>query len=355
MTALDRESVNKILDETYLQVERYSEIFQFDNIETVYIGGGTPTCISVDQLDDFLFRLASLLPANLSEFTIEVNPETVDKSLAGLLQSSAVTRVSMGIQSFDEKFLNILGRSCSVKSIYDSLEIFKNLASKDLSLDIISSIPGQKPHEAVADLEKALIFEPEHVSLYYLTIEENTRLGKKYSPEDQNEYCWLKSCDYLSSKNYTHYEISNFAKNGKKCQHNLNYWRMIPYMGCGMSAVSTLIFNNEVRRITNTDNVNLYLEGKDKNWNSETEVIDKKDFLTETLMMGLRTDEGVDLDMIKKRFNIDLAAALDPLFLKWEKRRYTEIEGNRFILTRKGRFFHSSIMVDMMSLVENLK
>ncbi|MDX9801982.1 MAG: hypothetical protein RBT69_11675, partial [Spirochaetia bacterium] len=209
--------------------------------------------------------------------------------------------------------------------------------------------------EAVADVKKTLEFTPDHVSLYYLTLEKNTPLYETYTEEQQDENCWVEAADYLYASGYNHYEISNFAKPGHESLHNMNYWRMEPYIGCGMSAVST-IYNDKKTgyRLTSSSVPENYLKGAENLWGMKEEKLSRFELFTEILMMGLRTSEGIDLEKNNKFFDINIRELLLPVINLWEKKGYISNNNKNLALNRKGRFFHNSFMIDILGFLDKV-
>ncbi len=343
-----------ITDSTAEQLKFFSGKYCLDNIETVYIGGGTPTALPLSLLEKLILTVSDVLKKEISEFSIEVNPETVNKDLITFFRDTPLTRISTGIQSFNDVFLNILGRKSSFKTGTEALNLLK-ITDLDINIDLISSIPGQKIDDCINDLKTALSFDPDHISLYNLTIEENTPIADIYSSKDIDDEVWIQSSGFLSEYGYDHYEISNFSKSGKKCLHNLNYWRMEPYIGCGPTAVSTMFSNDSAFRLKNCSDFNLFLERGKNNWNISEENISDDDFLIETLMMGFRTSEGICREKIRNIFGFDLYGIIPETIIKWINREMLIKTEKNLVLSEKGRLFHSSFIIDIMNELENRK
>lgn len=271
-----------------------------------------------------------------------------------MIKNSPLTRLSTGIQSFDDKFLKILGRNC--KSYVSRKAVEKLLSTgRILNLDLISSIPDQKINDSINDIKTALTYNPQHISLYNLTLEENTPISGIFTQKDIDDDVWIESSEYLKESGYSHYEISNFALPGYKCTHNMNYWKMKSYIGCGPSAVSTSFENNIPYRINNTSNISLFLEGKERDWNIKKEKIEKSDFFIETLMMGFRTADGIDKENINRIFGADIDGIIPETVLKWKNKGLLLKKTGSLALTEKGRLFHNSFLIDIMNELENRK
>ncbi|MCL2705362.1 MAG: radical SAM family heme chaperone HemW [Spirochaetaceae bacterium] len=346
--------IDNILKETVNQIIYFNTQFNINTLKTIYIGGGTPSTIGEEKLEKMIKTVVSMYDKNPEEFSIEINPETVNCDLLKMLNDLPVTRISLGVQSFNKKMVNTLGRNATIEAVYNALELLKKYSDKKLSIDLISSIPGQTVDEALSDLITALSFKPEHISLYYLTIEEGTELYKKFTEKDQDERCWIEACESLAASGYDHYEISNFCIPGNECLHNNNYWKIEPYIGCGLSAVSTYCSNGSFYRISVTDDPDIFIKGEKTSWGMEKEIIKNHDFLIELLMMGLRTKKGIDLKEIGSFFNIDLMKALEPVISKWDKKGFITLNDHVLALNKKGRYFHTSFMIDIMDFIDKI-
>ncbi len=347
--------ISSLLAETVKQLDYFNSVYDIAGVKTIYIGGGTPSFLKPKILSDFIANILKRYDSLPEEFTVETNPETVTEEYIAVLNDLPVTRISVGIQSFNQELLTRLGRNCRAASNFKALDLLRNLDNKSISLDIISSIPGQSVNSSLEDAKTAISFDPVHISLYNLTLEKNTLLADRYTEKEQDENCWVESAEYLSANGYNHYEISNFALPGNECKHNMNYWRMYPYIGCGLTAVSTVYENGYGLRYTNTSNPALFLKSIDNLWDLKKERIDKYDLLVEILMMAFRTEEGISVNDIDKSFAIDIGKILSSVTDKWYKNGFLEISGGRISLNRRGRFFHNSFMLDILSYFDKVK
>ncbi len=270
---------------------------------TVYIGGGTPTILSERLLERLLeIILENIDTEKIKEITIEANPGTLNKEKVRISKEYNVTRLSLGIQSMNEDELNLLGRSHSVKENLTAMEMVKN-SGIALAIDLIYGIPGQKIDDWKHSLKNIIAFSPEHVSTYELTITEGTELhrmassGKISKPdEDTIINMYYLGIDFLENHGFLHYEISNFAMEGHKCLHNINYWRYGEYTGIGAGAHS---FHNN-KRIENIPDVRRYINSL-KNGKRPPEIINHLnniDRLMEYIMLGMRMMEGIKISAI---------------------------------------------------------
>ena len=267
--------------------------------DTLYIGGGSPSLLNREGLEGLLKALAPLNLSKLSEFTLEANPEDVSEEQADLWAGAGVTRLSLGLQSLDERWLgDVLGRGHSVEQSRRAAEILKK-RPYDLSLDMIYALPSQQPEDWGTDLLRAAELEPDHISTYSLTVEPGTPLARsideKYlpppPPQEKVADMFLISRQALEGKGFYRYEVSNFARPGHESRHNLKYWRREPYLGLGPAAHS---FDGQ-KRWGNLPSVRQWLSALASGAAPRAfmEVIDEKAARLETVMLGLRLPEGL--------------------------------------------------------------
>lgn len=270
---------------------------------TVYLGGGTPTILPREVLFELVRELAVLQRGEASrerpdspgelEFTLEANPGTVDAELLEELASAGVTRISLGVQSFTPSLREVLGRRVTQEEITGALALMKRSGWRNWNLDLVFGIPGQSWREAAADLAAAINAEPTHISLYDLTytpsyttyVEALMGLSVQGAADFAERY-YARAVAMLESAGYERYEVSNFARPGYECRHNLGYWHGEDFLGVGASAVSTV----EGVRWTNPRTVAGYLAGEAP----RVEKLSDDTRLWERAMLGLRTREGVD-------------------------------------------------------------
>jgi oxygen-independent coproporphyrinogen-3 oxidase len=317
-----------------------------ESLKTVYIGGGTPSLLSVECFT----RLSRCLLDNFSlddsaEISVEANPGTITESKINGMLSTGVNRLSVGVQSFNDIELQALGRIHTSKDSLRSLELIKRAGADNFSIDLIYGIPGQTMESWRASISKALEFSPAHISTYELTPEENTPLyrliesGKIKMPDEElvlEMYNYI--IDFLTGCGYEHYEISNFALPAFKCVHNLNYWNRGEYIGAGAGAHS---FVSGVRSM-NTKDIRNYVENLNQGKLAETwfAKVTNEDALKELIFLGLRKTEGINT-MKAAKLGLRLSAAGKGLI----DEGYLEIENNHLRLTRKGIVISNTIIV----------
>lgn len=281
---------------------------EINEIETIYIGGGTPSMLDISQFS----RLISFIPysGDIKEFTIEVNPEDVSIEKLEAWSSLGVNRISMGVQSFNDFELSFVGRSHNSWKAVEAYELIKDYI-QNISIDLIIALPGQTLESLHKNLDMTLALSPAHVSVYILGYEKGTRLwamlksGKLQSTDDETiEKMYQLVCSKLKEGGYDHYEISNFALPGSRALHNSNYWKGKPYLGLGPGAHS--LDSSGLRRV-NPPNIKLWLERIEQN---ERAYIEDKETdiekINDLIMIRLRTKEGLSLSDIPPVYLVTL-------------------------------------------------
>ena len=293
----DKKYINDYLNnlEQEIKVRYKSEI-----VNTIFIGGGTPSSLD----DEEMIRLMNIIEIfklnDNYEFTVECNIESITENKLKIMKKYGVNRISIGVESFDNSIIKLLGRNHTKKDVYNKMEIVKRYFS-NINIDLIYAAYDDI-NILKSDIDCFLELDIPHISTYSLIIEDNTMLkinGMKNIDEDIDYEMYKYIEDALEKNNYIHYEISNYAKNGYQSKHNLVYWNNEEYYGFGLS--STSYINNE--RITNTKNLRKYLNGE----YLDTSVYEDKDIRMENeIMLGLRKLDGIDLDRFKEKFNVSL-------------------------------------------------
>jgi len=289
------------LIESYLHaLHQELQTIEHHQINTIYIGGGTPSALNCDQLET-LFELLKPFSDAVEEYTIEMNPESLTKEKAELCQRYGINRVSFGVQSFDSDELKLLNRHHDVQMIQAGLDILHAVNIHNLSIDLIYGLPNQSLETWKANLEQALTLKVQHISLYALTIEENSLFGRQkvvgVAPELEEDM-YFYALERLREAGFNRYEISNFTQD-KPSKHNLHYWRMSQYKGVGPGAVS---YVNHIR-IENTANLMDYAAGK---FHKTITPLSPSDEQFEMIMMSLRTEAGLSRQEYFTRFHQDV-------------------------------------------------
>ena len=316
--------------------------------DTLFTGGGTPSSMTEKQLDLLFSGIYGIIPRNkFSEITIEANPETINEKKARVLAAN-VTRASMGAQSFNDKLLNALGRIHDSKTIFKAIKLLQEQGIKNINLDLMYGLPGQKVPDALEDIKKAAGAGVEHISFYMLTIYGDTPFAEKYKGgaglpgDDEIEEMYLKGVELLEAGGFKQYEISNFAKPGMECRHNLNYWNLGKYMGIGAAASS---FSGN-RRYTNIKSMEGYIkrikQGSDPADISEEFTRDNE--LKEFIMLKLRTTAGLDFGEFKERFNFDFKQKYSNIIDKFRPTGLIQGTASGIRLSGKGFLVSNNII-----------
>jgi oxygen-independent coproporphyrinogen-3 oxidase len=303
-------------------------------VETIFLGGGTPTYTALPEL----LRLLRALPRT-RELTVEANPETVTPELARELRDSGVNRVSLGAQTFQPHLLRVLERRAGPTDVERAFGRLREIGFDNLSLDLIYGIPGQTPEQLAADLEHAIALGPDHVSAYELEAKPGTRFTIAHGAElerqaERMEDYFERVVATLTRAGYRWYETANFCRDGKRAEHNLAYWLGRDYLGLGLGAVSTL--GDERRR--NTPKLGRYLRG---HYDREIEVLDEETRARERVMLGLRLDEPLPLNGLRRALDSDGLARAQRLGLAVDG-------GQALALTRRGRFLGGAVTAEIL-------
>lgn len=335
--------------DAYLQaLIREFRSYDITELRTLYIGGGTPTSISAVQLDYLLTELSRDLNLNtLEEFTIEANPGDLTVDKIEVLQKSAVNRVSLGVQTFNDKHLKRIGRSHNDAQIYSTIDALKTAGFQNISIDLIYALPGQTMDDVRSNVAKALSLNIPHLSLYSLILEHHTvfmnkmRRGKLHLPTEDLE---AEMFEYIISEmernGFEHYEISNFTKPGFESRHNLMYWDNVEYYGVGAGASGYL----DGIRYRNRGPIQHYLKGvSEGNARLSEEVLSKNEMMEEELFLGLRKKEGVSIGKFEQKFGTSFEKRYGQIVQELQSDGLLK-ENNGFIqMTKKGLFLGDTV------------
>lgn len=284
-------------------------------LQTIFFGGGTPSLLPVSQLEIIFNVLEKYLGiASNAEISIEIDPGTFDKMQLREYKNLGINRVSLGVQTFDTKLLEVCGRTHNLQDIFTAINLIKQANFTNFSLDLITGLPYQTIEHCQHSLETAISIAPTHLSCYDLVLEAVTAFGKKYQPESYplptdkiSSQMYRLTQQMLTNHGYQHYEISNYAQSQSyQCRHNRVYWENQPYYGFGMSAASYV--NNQ--RFNRPRTRNTYYDWVKKGAIIDVPYLTANDRLLETLMLGLRLVEGVNLSSIAQHFGTHIEASI---------------------------------------------
>jgi oxygen-independent coproporphyrinogen-3 oxidase len=304
-------------------------------VETIFLGGGTPTYTALPEL---LRLLRALPPAR--ELTVEANPETVAAELAHELYGAGVNRVSLGAQTFQPELLDVLERRATPDEVERAFRRLRDAGFDNLSRDLIYGIPGQTPTQLADDLARAIALGPDHISAYELEAKPGTRFTIAHGAElerqaERMEDYFERVVAVLTNVGYRWYETANFCRDGKRAEHNLAYWLGRDYLGLGLGAVSTL--GDERRR--NTPKLGRYVQGL---YDREIELLDDDTKARERVMLGLRLDEPLAVDGLRRALDADGLARVQKLGLAVDA-------GQTLALTRRGRFLGGAVTAEIVA------
>ncbi len=307
--------------------------------ETIFFGGGTPTALTTEQLDLLLRGFAARLDlSSLREWTVEANPGSVSEKKARLLRELGVNRLSLGVQSFDDGLLQLLGREHSAAQAEASFHLLRRSGFENLNVDLMFGLPGQTLAQWETTLRRALALEPDHVSAYCLTYEEDTEFFLRHArgefrtdPEADADFFTLAG-ELLGAGGFEQYEVSNYARPGFESVHNRAYWSGANYLGLGPSAVSTV----GLRRWQNVSDYRAYMEhiGRGETASTGDEILTPQMKRAEAIALSLRTNQGVPAEWVDDRPNEVQEFVRLGLMLATSE---------RYVLTRAGRFLADSV------------
>ncbi|MCD8089252.1 MAG: radical SAM family heme chaperone HemW, partial [Clostridiales bacterium] len=302
--------------------------------DTVFIGGGTPSLISPHYIEEILNAAEKAFPFKADcEITMEANPESLTPVGLKTYKQAGINRISMGVQSFNDSELRLLGRIHSSAQAAEAYNMIRESGFENINLDLMFSYPSQTLESWEESLNTAVCLNPEHISAYSLIIEENTLFYKKYknyqTNEDLDRIMYRKAKEILENAGYIRYEFSNFARPGRECRHNIGYWKRYNYLGFGLSSHS---FYNNVR-FSNTGSFKEYLTGERENYR---EVLTEGDIMGEYMFLWLRLKEGISFSDFYNTFGKDIFSVFGGVIKKYEKYGFLAYDKKRLWLTEKG-------------------
>ncbi|MFC3931217.1 radical SAM family heme chaperone HemW [Streptococcus dentapri] len=327
------------------------EFHQYDikKLRTLYIGGGTPTAITAEQLAYLLSQLeANLDLETLEEFTIEANPGDLTPDKIEVLKHSALNRVSLGVQTFDDKELKRIGRSHTEAQIYESLAALKEADFDNISIDLIYALPGQTMEQVRTNVAKALALDIPHMSLYSLILEQHTvfmnrmRRGRLSLPtEDLEAEMFNYIIAELEKNGFEHYEISNFSKPGFESQHNLVYWDNAEYYGVGAGASGYL----DGVRYRNCGPIQHYLRAVEETGHARLheEHLTRQEQMEEEIFLGLRKKTGLSITRFEEKFAEDFQLRYGSIVQELVRNGLLQVTGDQLRMTKRGLFLGDTV------------
>ena len=343
----NRRFIEKLLGDIRFFKERY----RIETWKTVYIGGGTPSLLSPADVYRLVSAIRKSQQERIEECTIEANPEDIQVEWLSACREGGVDRLSIGVQSFDDTVLAANGRRGSGKTTAAALDTVKRLWAGHISCDIIAGLQGQTETSLYEDVQRLIGYRVEHLSLYGLCSEQAL-------PPEREDFIadLLRNGFSLLQKNgYVQYEVSNFSyRNEYPCIHNQLYWNLQPNIGIGPAACGTVINETEhgtficAERFEGIRDIPAWHTAKDRLSAYTCEVINKKEFLEETLIMGFRLTDGICREAFYKRFGKDICELIGATLGRWERSGRCRIGSDSVVLTERGLFFLNAFLIEAL-------
>lgn len=335
------------------ELEMRREYLQGEPVETIYLGGGTPSQLSQENFEQIFTTIQRVYSLeHCQEITLEANPDDLTPEYLEGLSTLPFNRISMGIQTFDDATLKLLNRRHNASQAIQAVENCRRHGFNNISIDLIYGLPGKNTERWEKDLNQAIRLDVEHISAYHLTYEEGTpiyNMLQKHRVEEVDEESSVRFfstlIDKLKAAGYEHYEISNFCRPGMYSRHNTSYWQGVKYLGCGPSAHS---FDGKSRE-WNCASLRDYMSGiESENRQYEAEERDANTCYNEFIITSIRTQWGIPLKRLQSEFGKELAEYCINLALPYLHSGKLEIKEDALCLTRDGIFISDSIMSDLL-------
>ena len=322
-------------------------------INTIFIGGGTPSVLESNELECLLKEIAKLNMAKDIEYSMECNPGNLTEEKLEVMKKYGVNRISMGLQAKQDNLLKGLGRIHNYKTFKENFLLAKKVGFNNINVDLMFGLPNQRLNEWEETLREIISLEPAHISAYSLIIEEGTAFYNLYEndklklpTEEEERKMYHLAKKILEENGFNQYEISNYAKEGKECRHNLAYWNMDNWIGVGSAAASYI----NGKRIKNISSVEEYINSINEKGEAVEEIINnsKNDNMEEFMFMGLRKINGIDENEFKNRFSMNINDVYGEILNKYIDEGLLIRESGRIFLSEKGIEISNIIMADFL-------
>ncbi|ELC8388294.1 oxygen-independent coproporphyrinogen III oxidase [Clostridium perfringens] len=322
-------------------------------INTIFIGGGTPSVLEADELECLLKEVAKLNMAKDIEYSMECNPGNLTEEKLEVMKKYGVNRISMGLQAKQDNLLKGLGRIHNYKTFKENFLLAKKVGFNNINVDLMFGLPNQRLNEWEETLREIISLEPAHISAYSLIIEEGTAFYNLYEndklklpTEEEERKMYHLAKKILEENGFNQYEISNYAKEGKECRHNLAYWNMDNWIGVGSASASYM----DGKRIKNISSVEEYINSINEKGEAIEEIINnsKNDNMEEFMFMGLRKINGIDENEFKNRFSMNINNVYGEIINKYIDEGLLIRESGRIFLSEKGIEISNIIMADFL-------
>ncbi len=337
-------------DEYINQLKKEIDEFDFSDykIVSVFVGGGTPTVLKAEQINNIIEEIIKNRCDDRVEITVECNPNTLNEKYLKGLKKGKINRLSIGLQSTNNKVLKSIGRVHTYEEFLKNYKLARVVGFKNINIDLMFSVPDQSVETLEKTLDEIIKLDPEHISLYSLIIEEGTKFQSMYDKgelkiptEDVDREMYEKSNIKLENSSYIKYEISNYSKKGYECNHNIGYWKLRDYIGFGVSSHSFV--GNE--RFSNSKNLEDY---KLPNKVVEKICVTEKDLIEEFMFLGLRLTKGIEIKEFENKFKTGIEVIYGDVLTKLKKDKLIEEENGYIRLTKLGVDLSNVALADFL-------
>ncbi|AUA29781.1 TPA: radical SAM family heme chaperone HemW [Clostridioides difficile] len=366
---MDIDSKKRYIEDLKIEMELYSNKLYKDNkyknkeccslnkndkITSIFVGGGTPSILTSDEIREVFISIKEMFDIDENaEITIECNPGTLTLEKLKTMKEIGINRLSIGLQAIQEKHLNFIGRIHTYEEFEKNYKDALSVGFKNINIDLMYSLPNQTLCDWKETLEKVVHLNPTHISAYSLILEEGTELYNMYESnkfelidENVDIEMYEYTINYLKSKGYNQYEISNYSKEGYNCKHNILYWECEHYIGIGAGA-SGYINENRYNNVESLEDYHLSLVKREKPI-QENEILSEKDMIEEKIFMGLRMNKGIKFEDFKKKFGIDFREKYNKQIEMLLARKLINQSFEGIQLTQKGREISNSVFIEFM-------
>ncbi|HDJ1464573.1 TPA: oxygen-independent coproporphyrinogen III oxidase [Clostridioides difficile] len=366
---MDIDSKKRYIEDLKIEMELYSNKLYKDNkyknkeccslnkndkITSIFVGGGTPSILTSDEIREVFISIKEMFDIDENaEITIECNPGTLTLEKLKTMKEIGINRLSIGLQAIQEKHLNFIGRIHTYEEFEKNYKDALSVGFKNINIDLMYSLPNQTLCDWKETLEKVVHLNPTHISAYSLILEEGTELYNMYESnkfelidENVDIEMYEYTINYLKSKGYNQYEISNYSKEGYNCEHNILYWECEHYIGIGARA-SGYINENRYNNVESLEDYHLSLVKREKPI-QENEILSEKDMIEEKIFMGLRMNKGIKFEDFKKKFGIDFREKYNKQIEMLLARKLINQSFEGIQLTQKGREISNSVFIEFM-------
>lgn len=323
------------------EIKAYCDKLKDYEIDTIFIGGGTPSTLSINLMEQIFKEIKKLNVSENAEISIEVNPGTVSEDKLLAYRVMGINRLSIGLQSVENKLLKTIGRIHNYNTFLDTYQLARKIGFDNINIDLMFALPNQTLEDWQNTIEKIVQLNPEHISSYSLIVEEGTPFSDLYEEgkyklldEELERKMYHYIINRLEQVGYNHYEISNFAKNNLECRHNTTYWVGTEYLGLGLGASSYM----KGTRYSNCTNINRYITSSTHLVSIQENInkLSKKEKMEEFIFLGLRLNRGISIDEFQKRFDKSIYQIYESQLKQLKNECLIEIKNNIIKLTQKG-------------------